>query len=374
MSSSTQSQRALNFGAGPGMLPVEVLEQAQKELLNFKGTGKSIMELSHRGKEFETVLEDAKNDLRTLLTIPKEYDILFLQGGASSLFAGIPMNLCKDENDVVDYIVTGSWSKSAFQEGKLYCKANKVVDMEPQKFHTVLPAQEWKFSEHPAYIQYCDNETIHGIEFPGDDITSVLSSKGVPIVCDMSSNFLSRSVDISRYDLVFAGAQKNAGISGITIVIIKNTLLSKTKSNVPSVFNFSKKSQMNSLDNTPPTFNIYVTGLILKWIIKQGGIKEMERRNKIKADTLYSFIDNSNGFYTCKIDPKYRSKMNVVFRIKDNPELEDKFAKEAEKHNITDIKGHRSVGGLRASLYNAVTIDATNQLVSFMDKFMKENQ
>ncbi|KAN0009063.1 hypothetical protein ACTFIU_008954 [Dictyostelium citrinum] len=366
--------RVNNFGAGPGCIPNEVLLEAQKELLNFQGCGKSIMEVSHRGKEFEGVINEAKSNLKKLLSISDDYDILFLQGGASSLFAGIPMNLCENGvEDTVDFIVTGSWSKQASNDGKYFCKVNKVVDMEKEKFLTVTDPKQWKFSSDSKYVHYCDNETIHGIEMPietPDHLPSNLIK-----VCDMSSNFLSKPINVNKFDLIFAGAQKNAGIAGITIVIIKKSLLLKTKPSVPSVFNFLKKSQNNSLDNTPPTFNIYITGLILKWIINKGGLGEIEKLNIAKAHALYDYIDSSNGFYRCSIDKAYRSRMNVVFRIQDgNTELEEKFVKEASKENITDIKGHRSVGGLRVSLYNAITIDQTLILINFMTNFYNNNK
>ncbi|KAM9960434.1 hypothetical protein ACTFIW_009574 [Dictyostelium discoideum] len=374
MTENINEFRVNNFGAGPGCIPSEVLLEAQKELLNFQGCGKSIMEVSHRGKEFESVINETKSNLKKLLSISDDYDILFLQGGASSLFAGIPMNLCENGvEDIVDFIVTGSWSKQASTDGKYFCKVNKVVDMEKEKFLTVTEPQSWKFSPDAKYVHYCDNETIHGIEMPistPDHLPSNLIK-----VCDMSSNFLSKPINVNKFDLIFAGAQKNAGISGITIVIIKKSLLLKTKPNVPSVFNFLKKSQNNSLDNTPPTFNIYITGLILKWIINKGGLSEIEKLNITKANALYEYIDNSNGFYKCSIDKNYRSRMNVVFRIQDgNNELEEKFIKEASKENITDIKGHRSVGGLRVSLYNAITIDQTLILINFMTNFYNNNK
>ncbi|EFA85887.1 phosphoserine transaminase [Heterostelium album PN500] len=365
--------RVLNFGAGPGCLPEEVLITAQNELLNFQGSGKSIMELSHRGKEFTKVIEETKANLKLLLKVPDNYDILFLQGGATSLFAGIPLNLCDGPSDTIDFLVTGAWSKAAYNEAKLYTKANAVIDMESSKFLSVVNPAEWKFSEKPAYIHYCDNETVHGIEMP----TNVYeyTPAGVPIVCDMSSNFLSKPVDVSKYGVIFAGAQKNAGIAGITIVIARHDLISRSKPNVPNVFNFLKKSQQNSLDNTPPTFNIYITGLVLKWLIKNGGLEAADKRNQEKADLLYKTINESNDFYCCYIDEKYRSKMNVCFRIKggDN-DLEEKFFKQAEQNGISDIKGHRSVGGIRVSLYNAMTLQGTEILINFMKKFMSENK
>eukprot|EP01133_Synstelium_polycarpum_P017491 gene17491-20869_t len=366
--------RVLNFGAGPGCLPEEVLIQAQSELLNFQGSGKSIMELSHRGKEFLQVLDETKSNLKSLLKVPDNYDILFLQGGATALFAGIPLNLIDSAEDNVDFLVTGAWSKSAYTEAKLYCKANMVIDMESEKFRSVSDPKTWKFSEKPAYIHYCDNETVHGIEM--SDITQYLPA-GVPVVCDMSSNFLSKPVDVSKFGVIFAGAQKNAGIAGITIVIVRNDLISRSKPHVPNVFNFLRKSQQNSIDNTPPTFNLYITGLVLKWVIKNGGLEEMSKRNDTKSEKLYKYIDNSNGYYVrCFIDEACRSKMNVCFRIKKecDTDLEEKFFKEAQQVGITDIRGHRSVGGIRVSLYNAMTIKGTDILVSFMQKFMENNK
>ncbi|EGG20873.1 phosphoserine transaminase [Cavenderia fasciculata] len=360
--------RVLNFGAGPGVLPEEVLLVAQKELMNYQGSGKSIMEMSHRGKEFSKVLDDLKANLISIMKIPDNYDVLFLQGGATSLFAGIPINLCKDSNSVADYIVTGSWSKSAFNEAKHYCKPHAVVDSESLKFKKVPGVGEWKFSKDAAYVYYCDNETVHGVELHEQVYNHV--PEGVPIVCDVSSNFLSKPIDVSKYGVIFAGAQKNAGIAGITIVIIRKDLLDRTKPHVPN-----KKSQQNSVDNTPPTFNLYITGLVLKWIITNGGLEEMGRRNDIKSKKLYEFLDNSNGFYVCNIEKDFRSKMNACFRIKTGDEaLEEKLFKEAQQNGITDIRGHRSVGGVRVSLYNAMNIQGVEILLEFLKKFMQENK
>eukprot|EP01132_Coremiostelium_polycephalum_P002451 gene2451-3027_t len=355
MTTNADFNRVINFGAGPSCLPLDVLLEAQKELLNFRGTGKSVMELSHRGAEFSKVIDETKQDLRTLLNIPNDYDILFLQGGATALFAGVPLNLCPERTDIVDFIVTGAWSKGAYQDALLYCQPKKIVDMEPQKFQTITDPSEWKFTPNASYIYYCENETVHGVEIR--DAYQYMPKDAV-VVCDMSSNFLSRPFDVSKYDLILAGAQKNAGIAGITIVIIKKSLLSKSKNDVPNVFNFSKKSASQSMDNTPPTFNIYITGLVLKWIIKQGGLEAMGKNTDIKSNNLYNLIDNSNGFYTIKGGDE---------------KLEDRFFKEAQKNGITDIKGHRSVGGIRVSLYNAITIEDTNNLISFMNQFEKEN-
>ncbi|GAM23350.1 hypothetical protein SAMD00019534_065250, partial [Acytostelium subglobosum LB1] len=366
--------RVLNFGAGPGCLPEEVLLEAQQELLNFQGSGKSIMELSHRGKEYSKVHEDAKSNLRLLLNIPENYDILFLQGGATSLFAGIPINLCNGNNDTIDYLVTGAWSKSAYNEAKMYTKVNAVADMESTKFRTVAEPSDWKRSDNASYFYYCDNETVHGVEMPSQQVYDNVPAS-IPILCDMSSNFLSRPVDVSKFGLIYAGAQKNAGIAGITIVIIRKDLLQKSKPDTPNVFNFLKKSQQNSLDNTPPTFNIYIMGLVLKWLLKNGGLDEMSRLSQTKSHMLYDFVDNSNGFYTCYIDKKYRSRMNACIRIKDGDEaMEEKFFKAAEKHGITDVKGHRSVGGVRVSLYNAITVRGVEVLLAFMKEFMAQNQ
>jgi len=363
-------ERVFNFAPGPACLPLEVLLEAQKELLNFNNCGRSVMEISHRGKEFSKIFAQTKADLKSLLNIPDNYKILFLQGGGAGQFAALPLNLCHDKDTTADYLVTGSFSKQAAQEAALQCKLNMVVNTENTKFTTIPPQSEWKLNPDAAYIYYCENETINGVRFPFTPTTD----SSVPIVCDMSSSFLGHPVDVSKFGVIFAGAQKNAGIAGVTMVIIREDLLSRSKPSVPSVFNYKKKAETDSLDNTPPVYNIYITGLVLKWIKSKGGLPEIERLNKLKAEKVYAVIDSSNGFYVSAVDIPVRSLNNVTLRIKGgDTTLEDLFVSSAEKSGLVDLRGHRSVGGIRISLYNAMTIEGVEVLVKFMTEFMNKH-
>jgi len=372
MATTRDKKRVHNFAAGPACLPEEVLLEAQKDLLNFQGCGRSVMELSHRGKEYTKIHKETKDDLRSILNIPANYKILFLTGGGAAQFAGVPINLCENKDTAADYIVTGSWSKQAAQEASDHCKVNIAATGEETKFTSIPNADQWKLSENAAYIHYCDNETIHGVAFP--NVPSIPGDKGkVPLVCDMSSSFLSRPVDVSKFGIIYSGAQKNAGIAGVTVVIIREDLLEKSKPQIPSIFNYKKKSDADSLDNTPPVFNIYITGLVLKWIKAQGGLSAIEKRNQGKADVIYNVIDNSNGFYTCPVDKSARSVMNIPIRIRNDPKIEEIFVAEAEKADLHELKGHRSVGGLRVSLYNAMTLEGVQDLARFMQNFQRQH-
>jgi len=361
-----QTRVLTNFAAGPSCLPEEVLVHAQKELLNYDNCGRSVMELSHRGKEFTKIFAETKAALKSILNIPDNYKILFVAGGGAGQFAALPLNFCDSKAAVADYIVTGSWSKQAAQEAEHYCKVNIAATSETSKFTTIPPQSQWNLTPGASYVHYCENETIHGVIFqtPPEGLQA-------PLVCDMSSSFLSRPFDVSKFGVIYGGAQKNAGIAGVTIVIVREDLL-KSKPELPSVINYKKKAESDSLDNTPPVFNIYITLLVLRWIQSKGGLVEIEKLNKKKAEKIYHLIDNSNGFYTSPVDPSVRSFMNIPVRVKaGDTKLEELFLAEADKLGLVELKGHRSVGGLRVSLYNAMTLDGVDILVSFMEDFRR---
>jgi phosphoserine aminotransferase len=357
-------KRAYNFNPGPGPLPLEVLEHAQAELLDFKGTGMSVMEISHRSKEFEAVIQTAEADLRELLNIPSNYKVLFLQGGASLQFAMVPMNLRAAGS--ADYIVTGSWSKTALKESQKLGTARAAANTESDGFNC-YPAK-LDLDPKAAYLHFTSNETIHGVEY----FSEPTAPAGVPLICDVSSNFVSRPIDISKYAMLYAGAQKNAGPSGVTVVIIRDDMLERVPANLPVMLDYKTLAASGSLHNTPPCFAIYMVGLVFQWIKKSGGLAAIEKTNRIKANMVYKTIDDSGGFYRGHTKPDARSLMNIPFRLPAE-ELEDTFAKEAKKNNLIGLKGHRSVGGMRASLYNAVTVEGTGELVNFMKDFQKKN-
>lgn len=352
--------RVLNFSAGPAILPIDVLEQAQADLINWQGSGMSIMEMSHRGKEFESVIQKAEADLRKLLGVPANYKVLFLQGGASTQFSMIPLNLTKP-GETVDYVVTGAWSKKALEEGKKYC--NAVVAAKGDN-KSVPPASAWKLSPDAKFVHYCDNETIGGVEFKaapevGDRV----------LVSDMSSNFISKPVDVSKYGIIYAGAQKNVGPAGVTIVIIRDDLIGHARPEAPVMLDYKIHVENDSMYNTPPCWAIYICGLVFDKLLKMGGLEAMQKLNEQKAAILYDAIEGSNGFYHSPVDKAARSLMNVPFTIPSNPDLEKAFIKEADKAGMLQLKGHRSVGGMRASIYNAMPIEGVQQLASFMKEF-----
>jgi len=359
------TKRVFNFNPGPGALPLEVLEQAQAELLDFKGTGMSVMEISHRSKEFEAVIEGAQADLRTLLNIPANYKILFLQGGASLQFTMLPMNLLP-AGASADYIVNGAWGKTAVKEAKKIGTVRTAANTEADGFKS-LP-EKLDLDPNAAYLHFTSNETIHGVEY----FTEPTPPADVPLVCDASSDFISRPIDVSKYAMIYAGAQKNAGPSGVVVVIMREDLLERVPANLPVMLDYKALAESGSLYNTPPSFSVYMVGLVFKWALKTGGLTEIEKINRIKADLVYQTIDKSGGFYRGHALPNARSLMNIPFRLPDET-LEEAFAKEAKTAGLIGLKGHRSVGGMRASIYNAVTIEGTQALVDFMVEFQRKN-
>ena len=357
--------RVFNFSAGPAVLPEAVLERAREEMLDWQGTGMSVMEMSHRGKAFMSIAEKAEADLRELMAIPNDYSVMFLQGGASSQFAMVPINLLRGKNKA-DYINTGAWSKKAIAEAKRYCEVNVAATAEANNF-TGVPAQsEWQLDSDAAYLHFIPNETIGGVEFP------FLPEAGdVPLVADMSSTILSRPVDVSKYGVIYAGAQKNIGPAGLTVVIIRKDLIGQAIEGMPSMFDYAIHDKNSSMYNTPPTYGWYLAGLVFDWIKQQGGLKAMAEINERKAGKLYAAIDGSD-FYANPVELACRSWMNVPF-ILANADLDKTFLAEAEKIGLTTLKGHRSVGGMRASIYNAMPEEGIDTLVSFMADFEKRN-
>jgi phosphoserine aminotransferase len=356
--------RVFNFSAGPAVLPLEVLEQARSEMTDWRSSGMSVMEVSHRSKAFIACAAEAEADLRTLLAIPSNYKVLFLQGGATGMFSAIPMNLASADR-VADYVNTGAWSKKALGEAKAYCKVNVTADAAVGNYTSVPGQSEWKLTPGAAYVHYTPNETIGGVEFPW------VPTLDAPLVADMSSTILSRPIDVSRYGLIYAGAQKNIGPAGICVVIVREDLIGKARPGTPSVWDFKAMADADSMLNTPPTFGWYFAGLVFKWLLKQGGLAAMGERNRAKAAKLYAAIDAS-GFYRNPVDPECRSWMNVPF-ILAKPELDKTFISEAGKAGLTNLEGHRSVGGMRASIYNAMTPAGVDALVDFMRDFARRN-
>lgn len=358
-------ERIFNFSAGPAVLPAEVLQQARDEILSWHGSGMSIMEMSHRGGEFTSVVRKAEADLRELAGIPDNYKVLFLSGGATSQFSMVPMNLLRKKKSA-DYINTGMWSKKAIKEAQRYCHVNIAASSEDSGF-TYAPTQDqWTPDQNAAYVHYTPNETIGGVEFNWiPDLT--YSKDNIPLVADMSSSILSRPLDITRYGLIYAGAQKNMGPAGLTIVIVREDLLGETIQNTPSVFDYKIHADNASMYNTPPTYAIYITGLVFEWLKKKGGLAGIEKINITKAGLLYDLIDTTD-FYHCPVARSDRSRMNVPFVLK-NTDLDTEFLKQAQDRGLLQLKGHRAVGGMRASIYNAMPVEGVLTLVSFMKEF-----
>jgi len=357
--------RVFNFSAGPAMLPEAVLQQAQAEMLDWQGSGMSVMEMSHRGKEFMSIAETAEADLRKLLAVPDNYKVLFLQGGASSQFAMVPMNLTREKR-AVDYINTGSWSKKAIGEAKRYAEVNVAATTEASKFTTAPAQSELKLNPDAAYVHYTPNETIEGVEFP-----YVPETGGVPLVADFSSTILSRPVDVSQYGIIYAGAQKNIGPAGLALVIVRDDLIGEPIDGTPVMFKYATHSENGSMYNTPPTYGWYLAGLVFKWLLELGGLTAMAEINQRKAKALYDAIDAS-GFYNNPVSVESRSWMNVPFTLA-NPELDAQFLKEAGAAGLKTLKGHRSVGGMRASIYNAMPEQGVQALIDFMAEFERVN-
>lgn len=360
------TKRIDNFSAGPAILPTEVLEKAQSELLSLKGIGMSVMEVSHRSEHFEQILESAKQGLRRLLNIPLNYRILFLQGGASLQFAQIPMTfLSKDSS--ADYIVNGAWSEKSVNEAKKFGSVNVVFSGKETGYRSVPNQEDLRFSKDAGYIHYCSNETIDGVEFKYD-----LDGGNVPVICDASSNILSKPIDVSRYAIIYAGAQKNIGPSGVTVVIIRDDLIEKVPPNLPSMLDYRNFAENGSMPNTPNTWGIYLIGLVCDWLAEKGGLAAMAQLNKQKAGILYDAIDSSDGYYQGHAERNARSLMNVTFRL-GNEELEKRFCAEATVLGLDGLEGHRSVGGIRASIYNAFPREGVERLVKFMKEFAQKN-
>ena len=355
--------RIFNFSAGPAMLPAEVLSRAGDEVLDWHGSGMSVMEMSHRGKEFVGIAADAEKDLRELLSVPQNYKVLFLQGGATLQFAQVPMNLLHGKGKA-DYVATGEWSKKAIKEAKAFCDVHVAASSEDRKF-TYAP-KTWNVRQDAAYVHYCSNETIGGVEFH-----TVPSHGSVPLVADASSHFLSRPIEVAKFGLIYAGAQKNVGPAGLTIVIVREDLLGKAEKGTPSVMDYKLQADADSMLNTPPTYSMYIAGLVFKWLKALGGVQEIEKRNIAKARLLYDFLDTTQ-FYGNPVAKEDRSRMNVPFTLRD-AKLDDEFLKGASNQAMVQLKGHRSVGGMRASIYNAMPIEGVQQLVKYMREFEQKH-
>ncbi len=358
-------KRVYNFSAGPAVLPEEVLREAAEEMLDYKGTGMSVMEMSHRSKAYDTIIKEAEADLRDLMKIPDNYKVLFLQGGASQQFAMIPMNLMK--NKVADYIVTGQWAKKAWQEASIYGKANKIASSEDKTFSYIPDCSDLPVSEDADYVYICENNTIYGTKFK-----TLPDTKGKPLVADVSSCFLSEPVDVSKYAVIYGGVQKNIGPAGVVIVIIREDMITEdVLPGTPTMLRYKIHADNDSLYNTPPAYGIYICGKVFKWLRKKGGLEAMKEYNEKKAKILYDFLDESRLFRGT-VRKEDRSLMNVPF-VTGNEELDAKFVKEAKEAGFENLKGHRSVGGMRASIYNAMPLEGVEKLVEFMRKFEAEN-
>jgi len=361
----TLMARVFNFSAGPAVLPLPVLNRARDELVDWHGSGMSVMEMSHRGKEFMAIAQKSEADLRELLVIPPEYKVLFLQGGASAQFAMVPMNLLRGKSRA-DYINTGEWSKKAIKEAAKFCQVNIAASSEATNFTTIPARDQWQLDPDAAYVHYTPNETIGGVEF--HDIPDV---GDVPLVADMSSTILSRPVDVRRFGLIYAGAQKNIGPAGLTIVIVREDLLGKPLAGTPSMFDYKINADNDSMYNTPSTYAWYVAGLVFEWLKELGGLRAIAEINQRKAENLYTYIDSSAGFYRNPVTRTCRSWMNVPFTLLD-PALDEAFLKGAKAAGFLQLKGHRSVGGMRASIYNAMPEEGVEALICYMQEFHKK--
>ncbi len=359
-------KRIYNLSAGPAILPEEVLLEAQKDLYSYKGSGMSVMEMSHRGKIFDGIIKDAEADLRKLLSIGDNYAVLFLQGGATLQFSMVPLNLMPPKNKA-DYIVTGSWAKKSVKEAKRVGAVNIAATTESESFVRIPKQSELKLDPDTSYVHFTSNNTIYGTEWRNEPEVG-----NVPLVCDASSDFLHKKIDINKYGLVYAGAQKNIGPAGVTVVIIKKDLLERSSDSLHTYMNYKIHAENDSMYNTPTTFGIYIAGLVFKWLLNMGGLDEMYKRNMDKAKILYDAIDTSGGYYKGTIVAEDRSLMNITYRLP-NEELEKKFIDEAKKKGFDGLKGHRSVGGIRASIYNAFPKKGVEDLTAFMEDFKKNN-
>jgi phosphoserine aminotransferase len=358
--------RLYNFSAGPAMLPEPVLQQAQLELLNWNNTGMSVMEMSHRGKEFTAIATKAEADLRELMHIPDNYKVLFLQGGATAQFSAIPLNLLRGKK-TADYVNTGVWSKKAIEEAQRYCDVNVVASSEESNYDTVPDFDTWQLNPNAAYVHYTANETIGGVEFD-----YIPDTGDVPLVVDLSSTILSRPIDVSRFGLIYAGAQKNIGPAGLTLVIVREDLLGDALPYTPICYDYKIQADNDSMYNTPPIYGWYLAGLVFQWLKDLGGLTAIAEVNKNKADKLYRYIDES-GFYKNPVEPRYRSWMNIPFTLNDSS-LDEAFLAGANEAKLLFLKGHRMVGGMRASIYNAMPESGVDALISYMDKFAQAHK
>ena len=357
--------RVYNFSAGPAVLPESVLQEAAAEMMNYRGTGMSVMEMSHRSASYQHIIDEAEADLRELMNIPANYKVLFLQGGASQQFAAVPMNLMK--NGVADYIITGAWAKKAYQEAKMYGKANAIASSADKNFSYIPDCSDLPISENADYVYICENNTIYGTKF-----WQLPNTKGKDLVSDVSSCFLSEPVDVSKYGMIYGGVQKNIGPAGVVIAIIREDLIREdVLPGTPTMLRYKIHADNGSMYNTPPAYGIYICGKVFRWLKKMGGLEAMKAHNEKKAAILYNFLDESKLFHGT-VEKKDRSLMNVPF-VTGNAELDAKFVKEAEKAGFVNLKGHRSVGGMRASIYNAMPIEGVEALVAFMKQFEEEN-
>lgn len=359
-------KRIYNFAAGPAILPEEVLLEAQKELYSYKGSGMSIMEMSHRGKIFDKVIKEADADLRKLLDIDENYSILFLQGGATLQFSMVPLNLMPPQNKA-DYIVTGSWSKKAVKEAKRVGTVNIAASTESESFVRIPTQSELKLSPDASYVHFTSNNTIYGTEWKTEPEVG-----NVPLVCDASSDFMHKKINVKKYALIYAGAQKNIGPAGVVVVIIRKDMLERSSDSLHTYLNYKIHADNETMYNTPTTFGIYIAGLVFKWLLNMGGLDKMYERNLYKANLLYDYLDSTDGYYKGTVNKDSRSLMNVTFRLP-NEELEKKIIAEAEAKGFSGLKGHRSVGGLRASIYNAFPVKGVEDFVEFLKDFKAKN-
>lgn len=357
-------ERVFNFNPGPATLPLAVLEKAQSELLNYKGTGMSVIEVSHRSKEFEAIVNDAESLLKDLLQVSDDYKVLFLQGGASTQFAMVPLNFLK-EGETADYITTGSFAEKAYKEAVKIGQVHTAANTKDTNHNRIPSAEEIKFSPSPCYVHITSNNTIFGTQWKDYSVF-----KNIDLVADMSSDILCGPLDVSKFALIYAGAQKNLGPSGVTVVIIRKDLLEKVPSTLPSMFRYDLHAENNSLYNTPPSFSIYMVKLVLEWVKEQGGLAKVKEINENKSSLIYEAIDQSEGFYSGHAEKEFRSIMNVTFRLPEE-EMEKKFLAEAASKGLVNLKGHRSVGGIRASIYNAMPVEGCEKLAAFMKEFKK---
>jgi phosphoserine aminotransferase len=370
------SRSVVNFSAGPSALPYEVLEVAQRELINFGDLGLSVMEISHRSATFSKIINQAENSVRELLQVPENYKILFLQGGGNGQFSAVAMNLInRKPKRSADYLVTGYWSDRAALEAKKYGNVNYVLP-KMERYDHIPPVEQWNLDTEASYVFICDNETIHGVEF-NQEFYDLFGN--VPLVADCSSNLFTRQIDVSKFGLIFAGAQKNFGPAGVTLVIVREDLLGHQLAECPTIFDYKIQAGNNSLFQTPPTFGIYMCGLVFEWLKRHGGMEQITKVNQTKASLVYDTIDNSNGFFFSPVNKSSRSRTTIPFRIcdangKPDEKLEKEFMQEGEKRHLRELKGHRSVGGIRAAIFNALSLEEVQTLVDYMREFQQKHQ